>query len=95
MGRKETHVIPGRSGGWEVVRSGSRKTDSQHSTQREAERRARDIARNLGGGEVIIHGRDGRIRESDTIPASSQDNSSARPSKDHGDSPSRKAHGHG
>jgi hypothetical protein len=29
--------------------------------------RAREIVHNAGGGEVKIHGRDGRIRDSDTV----------------------------
>jgi hypothetical protein len=37
-------------------------------TQREAEERAKRIVGNEGGGEVRIHGRDGRIRDSDTVP---------------------------
>jgi hypothetical protein len=30
--------------------------------------RARVIVQNSGGGEVVIHGRNGQIRDSDTIP---------------------------
>lgn len=41
---------------------------SIHSTQREAERSAKDIVGNLGGGEVRIQGRDGQWRDSDTVP---------------------------
>jgi hypothetical protein len=36
-------------------------------TQLAAQDRAREIIGNLGGGEVVIHGRDGRIRDSDTV----------------------------
>ncbi len=69
MKRTETHVVPGRSGGWEVVRPGASKRDSQHPTKEEAAQRAREIVRERGGGEVVVHGRDGRIQDSDTITA--------------------------
>lgn len=36
-------------------------------TQKEAIDRAREILGNSGGGELTIHGRDGRIRDSDTV----------------------------
>lgn len=36
-------------------------------TQAEAIGRARDIVTNAGGGEAVIHGRDGQIRDSDTV----------------------------
>jgi Uncharacterized protein conserved in bacteria (DUF2188) len=64
--RHETHVIPSTSGGWDVVRPGV-KSASRFVTQREAERHARKLIERLGGGEVVIHGKDGRIRESDTV----------------------------
>lgn len=38
-----------------------------HDTQAQAIDRARDIVRNTGGGEVVIHNRDGQVRDSDTI----------------------------
>ena len=38
-------------------------------TQREAEERAKEIVSNLGGGEVVIQGRDGRWRDSDNRPS--------------------------
>ena len=40
-------------------------------TQREAEQRAKEIVGNLGGGEVRIQGREGRWRDSDTVPPGS------------------------
>ena len=38
-----------------------------HGRITQAIARARDIVRNAGGGEVVIHGRDGAIRDSDTV----------------------------
>jgi hypothetical protein len=61
------HVVPNRNGGWDVKGAGARRASSHHDTQREAESRAKEIVRNLGGGEVKIHDQRGRIRDSDTV----------------------------
>jgi butyrate kinase len=61
------HVVPGRDGGWDVRAPHARRASAHADTQAEAARRAREIVGNLGGGEVIIHGRDGKIRDSDTV----------------------------
>jgi hypothetical protein len=66
-GRNERHVTPGDDGGWDVEKPGANRASSHHDTQAEAINRAREIVHNSGGGEVVIHGRDGRIRDSDTI----------------------------
>lgn len=60
------HVVPSRKGGWDVKKPGAKRASSHHRTQSEAIGRARDIVRYRGGGEVRIHGRDGRIRDSNT-----------------------------
>ncbi len=39
-----------------------------HDTQQDAIDAARQHLRNQGGGEVTIHGRDGKIRDKDTVP---------------------------
>lgn len=61
------HVVPNANGGWDVKKPGSSRASAHTDTQKQAEGRARDIVRNAGGGEVRIHGRDGRIRDSDTV----------------------------
>ena len=61
-------VTPNKNGGWKVSAAGTSRASAITDTQQQAIDRARDIVRNLGGGEVTIHGRDGRIRDSDTIP---------------------------
>ena len=53
---------------------GGERPSSVHSTQREAERVAKQVVRNLGGGEVRIQGRDGRWRDSDTVPPGNDPN---------------------
>jgi len=61
------HVVPNSNGGWDVVKPGSSRASSHHDTQADAVDRGREIVGNAGGGELRIHGRDGRIRDSDTI----------------------------
>jgi hypothetical protein len=60
-------VVPNPDGGWDVVKPGGQRASSHHDTQADAVDRGREIVHNLGGGELRIHGRDGRIRDSDTI----------------------------
>ena len=68
------HVVPNPEGGWDVLKPGADRSSSHQPTQAEAIDRAREIVENLGGGEVVIHGRDGRIRDSDTVPPGSDPN---------------------
>ncbi|TXL71737.1 DUF2188 domain-containing protein [Vineibacter terrae] len=61
MSRKAQHVIP--SGGkWSVRSAGASHASGTFETKREASDNAREKARREGG-ELYIHGRDGRIRE--------------------------------
>lgn len=53
--------------GWAVVAPGASRASAVTRTQEQAAARAADIVAGRGGGEVVIHGRDGRIRDSDTI----------------------------
>jgi len=66
-GSNDRHVVPNPDGGWDVKGPGAGRASSHHDLQADAERRAKEIVGNLGGGEVRIHGRDGRIRDSDTV----------------------------
>lgn len=62
------HVVPNRDeGGWDVTAPNAQRRSSHHRTQAEAEARAKEIVSNLGGGEVVIHGRDSKIRDKDTV----------------------------
>jgi len=58
------HVVP-HSDGWAVRGEGNSRATSVHDTQREAIDAGREIARNQGG-ELLIHGRNGQIRERDS-----------------------------
>ena len=64
--RNARHVVP-REHGWGVIKPNGERASSVERTQAEAIDRAREILQNDGGGELVTHGRDGRIRESDTI----------------------------
>lgn len=66
-GTNARHVVPNPKGGWDVKKPGSNRSSGHTDTQREAVQRAKEIVRNDGGGEVRTHGRDGRIRDSDTV----------------------------
>ena len=61
MANKNQHVVK-RDDGWAVRGTGNSKDTSHHNTQQEAAEAARNIARNQKS-EVLIHGRDGKIRE--------------------------------
>ncbi len=61
------HVVRQDDGRWAVKAPNAKKASSVSQTQREAIAKARETVKNQGGGEVRIHGRDGRIRDSDTI----------------------------
>lgn len=61
------HVVP-RNDSWIVRKEGSSRPTSVHQTQRDAVAAARNIARNQSG-ELVIHGRDGRIRGRDSYRA--------------------------
>lgn len=61
------HVVPDPDGGWDVKRPNAERVSSHHPTQQDAIDAARRIVGNAGGGEVVIHGVNGRIRDKDTV----------------------------
>lgn len=72
--RNERHVVPNPESGWDVTAPGAERSSAHLDTQAEAIDRAREIVRNIGGGEVVIHDREGKIRDSDTIPPGNDPN---------------------
>jgi hypothetical protein len=62
--KKNIHVVP-HDGHWDVVREGSTRAQSSHATQEEAWEAGRAAAQQTQG-EVLLHGRDGQIRERNT-----------------------------
>jgi len=61
---KNQHVVK-RDDGWAVRGEGNSKDTSHHRTQQDAADAARAIAQNQKS-EVLIHGRDNKIRERDS-----------------------------
>ncbi|MFA5261942.1 MAG: DUF2188 domain-containing protein [Candidatus Omnitrophota bacterium] len=61
------HVVK-RDGDWIAKRAGSERISGSFDKQSQAEKAAKRFAANTGGGEVRIHDRNGKIRDSDTIP---------------------------
>lgn len=55
------------TGKWDIQKEGGSKSSGSSGTQKEAEKIAKGYAANSGGGEVRIHGLDGKIRDSDTV----------------------------
>jgi hypothetical protein len=74
MPRNERHVVPDPDGGWDVKAPGGGRSSGHFPTQEKAIDRAREIVRNTGGGEVVIHDRGGRVRDSDTVPPGNDPN---------------------
>jgi len=58
------HVVH-RNDGWVVRKEGTSRATSVHQTQRDAVDAGRKIARDQSA-ELVIHGRDGRIRDRDS-----------------------------
>ncbi len=63
------HVTnPKKSDTWRVVKEKSDRASATASTQKEAEKIAKDLSAKSGGGEVRIHKPNGGpIRDSDTV----------------------------
>lgn len=64
-GRTRVYVVP-RDGGWQVSREGSGHAADVYDTQIEATEAAKSALRR-SGGELMVQGRDGRIREMVTL----------------------------
>lgn len=55
------------TGSWKVKKEGSQRSSDFTKTQVEAEKIAKKLCANSGGGEVRIHSPKGPIRDSDTV----------------------------
>lgn len=65
MAKKDYHVVPSGDQ-WSVKREGSKRASSVHDTQREALEAGKKLAQN-NQTELVVHGRDGKIRDSDSF----------------------------
>lgn len=64
MTKKDVHVVPHKDG-WATKKEGASRAGTVTNTQKQAIERARDQAKREHV-EVVIHGRDGKIRDSDS-----------------------------
>jgi len=67
MAANDRWVVEYPDGGWAVERENRERVSDVLRTQDEAIERGHVIVRNLGGGELIVKGRDGTIREKVTV----------------------------
>jgi hypothetical protein len=67
MGANDRWVVEYPDGGWAVEKENRERVSDVLPTQEQAVQRARIIIHNAGGGELIVKGRDGRIRLKDTV----------------------------
>jgi len=65
---KNDRYVTKHPDGWAVKGGGAKRASGVFPTQTAAEKRAKEIVTNNGGGEVRIQGRDGKWRDSDTVP---------------------------
>ena len=67
----ETRHVIKHGDKWAVKKPGSVRVSSQHRTQEAAEKRAAQILRRVGGGERVVHGEDGSVRNKQTVGGAS------------------------
>ncbi len=65
MARQSHHIVHNRNGGWDVRRGGSERSSGHFDIKDDAVDAGREISRNQGT-ELVIHGEDGRIQQSDS-----------------------------
>jgi len=71
MSKKKTttvshHIVPNKDrGGWDVRKSGSKKSSGHFETKEETEKVGRVISQNQKT-ELVIHGKDGKIQRKDS-----------------------------
>ncbi len=64
---RDRNVYRKSDGKWANKRQDAEKASSLHKTQKEAEKAAKIMLKNQGGGELTTSGRNGKIRSKDTI----------------------------
>ena len=66
-GKGRDRTVFQRREGWAEKRNDAQRAGGVYKTQGEAIEAARQTLQRQGGGELIVKGRDGRIRSKDTI----------------------------
>ncbi len=64
--RKSYHVTKSSGGGWKAKGAGAKRASSTHKTQEAAQEAATKLAKGQTKGQVVVHGRDGKIRTEHT-----------------------------
>lgn len=62
------YVVNDPDGGWNAKPAHALRASFHSENQSDAEVEAKRLAGNSGGGEVRIQSRDGKFRDSDTVP---------------------------
>jgi hypothetical protein len=65
--RAKVRMVSPETDGWVIQRPDAQRVSGRYKTQSEALEAAREVLNKEGGGQLIIHGSDGRIRDMDTI----------------------------
>lgn len=68
MSSKNNRYVVKHRDGWAVKAPGSQRASAVTPTQAAASARGRAIVGNAGGGELVTQGRNGKWRDSDTVP---------------------------
>ena len=66
MAKNDRYVVK-HGNDWAVKAGHAHRASGVYGTQGQAEHAAKEIVRNLGGGEVRVQNRHGQFRDSDTI----------------------------
>lgn len=68
MAKKSDRIVgPHPKGGWQAKAPGAKRASVRTDMQKAAMDKTRNIVENQGGGEMTVQGKDGRIRQKNTI----------------------------
>lgn len=68
MSNQNSRFVSPDGNDWVVQKPGASRVSSRHGTQGEAIDAARSYLHNGGGGELNVQGRNGQIRQKDSVP---------------------------
>ena len=74
MSKDRDRSVYKRGDEWVNKRNDASRASSVHGTQKEAEQTAKEMLHRQGGGELSVHGQNGKIRSKDTIPPGNDPN---------------------